>query len=100
MMPLQKSPCYKPSPYWDPWILNKTQIKKKMFKIVQPYDLLNASCAANIFQFLLHAIWGMVFCGKAKHVLAWLKEIKEERKFFDLIKGISNTLNTTQCSNH
>ena len=59
--------------------LTKHSWNQKIFKTVQPYDLLNHSSVANIFQFLLQVIWGMVFYGMVKHLLTWLRKLK---KFF------------------
>ena len=85
MMPrMLKSPCYKPSPYWNCWISNKTQMKQKIFKIVQPCDLPKSSCAANIFQFLLQVILSMVFCGKTK-IIFWRGSEKLRMKEWSLI---------------
>ena len=59
-------------------------MKQKIFKIVQPCDLLNSSCVANIFQFPLQAILRMVFCGKTK-IIFWRGSEKLRMKEWSLI---------------
>ena len=59
--------------------LTKHSRNQKIFKTVQPYNLLNHSSVRNIFQFLSRVIWRMVFYGMVKHLLTWLRKLK---KFF------------------
>ena len=57
---------------------NTIEIKRSS-KSPLPCDLLNPSCGTNSFQSVLQE---MVFYGKVKHFLSWVRKIQEKRMFF------------------
>ena len=101
MMSLLKSPCHKPFPYWNSWILYKTQMKKRSSS--KPFNP-HWNSAQPI---LCDKHFSISFSDNLEHGFVWkvqaLFEVTKKnwnRKFFDLIEGISGTLSTTWCSHY